>query len=577
MKRQNFWIQGIWIPRIWILCGLLMLTGTAVYATGGQQGAASRGNAAATSAGPNAWKEKYATPVTLTFGRDGVWHEWKNGEYFDNSVYSRYIKDTLNVDVKMAWIASSTRERVTLAIASNDLPDVMLVYNRLQLNQLFIGDMVADLTGLYDVYAGPVLKTMVDSFGGLKEGMYTTFYNGKQLAMSDLNLGNQDQMFWVREDWRLKLRLPEPKTTADFIALAEAFVKNDMAGSKQTIGFEVNSGSMIAGSYNGVLSFDIFFNEVGAYPRVWHEDSSGKLVYGSVTPQAKEALGVIRDMYSKGLIAKDFATRDTSASMASGYPGLIVGPWWSMGASLYTTVQNNPSAVWKPYSYVSSKDGKAHTVQQNYNGGWHVVRKGHPNPEALLKLLSLHAEFQSSNEAPTLTAEEKQKLNFSLPDSIFEAYLGQSGMDWGAWPTHLALRFNDHIIRQANNLQTQLDQYRKGERNFPATELNSFEMFVRYENGDKSYDPQFGYNNTYAKFLQAELSRNMVKKAAFYPSVTPTQEQRWANLTDMEILAYTRIIMGQEPLSYFDTFVREWNAQGGSRITDEVNQLYKAR
>jgi putative aldouronate transport system substrate-binding protein len=83
--------------------------------------------------------------------------------------------------------------------------------------------------------------------------------------------------------------------------------------------------------------------------------------------------------------------------------------------------------------------------------------------------------------------------------------------------------------------------------------------------------------STLGKFLQAEMAKNMNKKAAYYPSVTPTQELRWANLADMEILAYTKIIMGQEPLSYFDTFVREWNAQGGSKITEEVNQQYSAR
>jgi putative aldouronate transport system substrate-binding protein len=408
--------------------------------------------------------------------------------------------------------------------------------------------------------------------------MPTTFYNGKQLAMSELNLGYQDQMFWVREDWRLKLGLPEPKTTADFIALAEAFVKNDMAGNRQTIGFEVNpSPNMVAGYYNGVLSFDPFFNEAGAYPRIWHDDGTGKLVYGSVTPQAKEALAVLRDMYSKGLIAKDFSTRDQNASIASGYPGVIVGPWWTWGWPLYTTVQNNPQAIWKVYSYVSSKNGKANTFQQNYNGMWHIVRKGHKNPEALLKIMSLHAEFQTSNEASTLTAEEKQKLGFILPDSIFDAYRGQSGFDWGAWPTRLTLRFNDHIIRQATILQTQLDQYKRGDRNFNATDLDTLEKYVRYENGETGYEPQSRYMSTRGKFLEAEMAKNMNKKAAYYPSVTPTQELRWANLTDMEILAYTKIIMGQEPLSYFDTFVRDWNAQGGNQITEEVNQQYKAR
>jgi len=548
------------------------------FAGGGQSGSASGPSAAAANTNPNAWKEKYATPVTLTFGRDGTQYEWKNGEYFDNSVYSRYIKDTLNIDVKMAWIANNQdyTQRVSLAVASGDLPDVMLVNNRLILNQLFLGDMTADLTGLYDVYAAPVLKAMVDSFGGLNAGMSTTFYNGKQLAVSELNLGNQDQMFWVREDWRLKLGLPEPKTIDDFVSLAQAFVKNDMAGGGRTIGFEVNaSPNMVAGYYNGVLSFDTFFNDKGAYPRIWHDDGTGKLVYGSVTPQAKEVLSEMHDMYTQGLIAKDFSTRDANASIANGYPGVIVGPWWTWGWPLYTTVQNNPDAIWKIYTY-TGHDGKANSFQQNYNNSWHVVRKGHPNPEALYKILSLHAEFQCSNEAPTLTAAEKQQYGCILPDSIYDAYRGQSGFDWGAWPTRLTLRFNDHIIRQANMMSASLAQYRQGSRDFPQADLDTFDSFIRYESGQTGYDVQNKYMNAYGKLLQADLAKNLNIKAAYYPSVTPTQELRWANLTDMELLAYTKIIMGQEPVSYFDTFVRDWYAQGGTAITNEVNDQYRA-
>jgi putative aldouronate transport system substrate-binding protein len=531
----------------------------------------------AAPASPDAWKEKYTQPVTITFGRDGTQYEWKDGDSFANSAYTRYLKNTFNIDVKMAFIANGDdlTQRITLAIASGDLPDVLLINNRQQLLQLFQGDMVEDLTGIYDNYAGPVLKSMVESFGGLKTAMSSTYYEGKQLAASRLNLGYQDQLFWIREDWRKQLGLPEPKTTDDVVNLARAFVKSDMAGNRMTTGIEVNSASMLAGHYNGVLSIDPFFNEIGAYPRIWHDDGAGKLVYGSVTPQVKQVLSALRNMYDEGVIAKDFSTRDQNASIAAGYSGVAAGPWWTGGWPLYTTIQNNPKAIWKPYVIVG-KNGKFNTYQQDIGGAWHVVRKGYAHPEALFKILSLHAEFQSSNEAPTLTDSEKEALGFMLPQSIFDAYRGQSGFDWGAWPTRVELRFNDHIIRQATIQRSQIESYKKGDRNFNANDLSDITKYVNYESGtDTSYDAWTIWCSMYGRQLELDASKNMNKQDAFYPYPTATMELRWSNLQDLELLAYTKIIMGQEPLDYFDAFVKQWYDQGGTQITKEVNDQWQ--
>ena len=36
-----------------------------------------------------------------------------------------------------------------------------------------------------------------------------------------------------------------------------------------------------------------------------------------------------------------------------------------------------------------------------------------------------------------------------------------------------------------------------------------------------------------------------------------------------------KIISGEEDISYFDTFVKEWNEQGGQIITSEVSESMK--
>ena len=45
-------------------------------------------------------------------------------------------------------------------------------------------------------------------------------------------------------------------------------------------------------------------------------------------------------------------------------------------------------------------------------------------------------------------------------------------------------------------------------------------------------------------------------------------------LDTMEDEMVTQIITGKQPLEYFDTFVENWLASGGTTITEEVNEWY---
>lgn len=47
---------------------------------------------------------------------------------------------------------------------------------------------------------------------------------------------------------------------------------------------------------------------------------------------------------------------------------------------------------------------------------------------------------------------------------------------------------------------------------------------------------------------------------------------KWSNLEKLEADTYIQIIMGEQPVDYFDTFVENWKAQGGDEITTEVNE-----
>ena len=70
-----------------------------------------------------------------------------------------------------------------------------------------------------------------------------------------------------------------------------------------------------------------------------------------------------------------------------------------------------------------------------------------------------------------------------------------------------------------------------------------------------------------------EKSGNYV--ADYYAgATTDLMAEKSAYLKKLELETCTRIIMGDKPISEFDKFVENWNKNGGSDITREVNEWY---
>ncbi|MNN62030.1 hypothetical protein D3C81_1773030 [compost metagenome] len=71
------------------------------------------------------------------------------------------------------------------------------------------------------------------------------------------------------------------------------------------------------------------------------------------------------------------------------------------------------------------------------------------------------------------------------------------------------------------------------------------------------------------------IEQNLITNE-FYGSPTPAMSRLSGQLPNLQE-AFTRIIMGVEPLDAFDRYVAEWMANGGALITEEVNAWYKEK
>jgi hypothetical protein len=66
------------------------------------------------------------------------------------------------------------------------------------------------------------------------------------------------------------------------------------------------------------------------------------------------------------------------------------------------------------------------------------------------------------------------------------------------------------------------------------------------------------------RFVNTRLTGSMPEDAAAYGST----------LDELLTEGFTKIIVGQEPLSYFETVVAQWKASGGDVVTQAINKEY---
>ena len=111
---------------------------------------------------------KYEDPVTVEIVQSiNPTLTIPEGDSATDNYYTRYIKDNMNIDISVKWSASSSdyNEKMNLAIAANDIPDILVV-NEQQFRKLAQSDMLEDLTDYYDTYACDIIKQNIDSTEG---------------------------------------------------------------------------------------------------------------------------------------------------------------------------------------------------------------------------------------------------------------------------------------------------------------------------------------------------------------------------------------------------------------------------
>ncbi len=523
-----------------------------------------------------AWQEAMTTPygkypetVVYTLGKTATNFDVLDGTEYEgdddvNNAWTRYLKEKLNIQNTNLFEANDGddyEQKVSMAIVSGEIPDIMVVGDYATLKQLYENDLIADLTEVYENCASDKIKEIYDSYDGVC--LETATFDGKLMGLPTTEISHGPGILWLRKDWMDKCNLEEQKTMEDIYNILQQFLVQDPGGNGegQTAGLVIDPE--IAGNSGGSYMPNNIFTLYGAYPKQWIDDGSGNAVYGSVQPEMKEALEQLSKMYSEGLIDKQFVTRtgdDRKGLLNSGKSGAFFGNWWGAW-EVADSMSLNKEAEWVPYICPVGSDGKVTMFSGNPNSSYVVVRKEFEHPELVMKIASMqfdYSRYQEKDEEAYKELTDYGELNAggSILATNIDYY---DGFPRSSKLVVDALESGD--ISQLN-------------RNDLTTYLNSKKYLESLENGEESTSSGWAsYNSMLCASLVAETEVNRVMPVFF--GSTQSMALKWPTLEKMEQEMLLKIITGEKPVDYFDEFVETWNKTGGEQITEEVNQAIK--
>ncbi|QNK57290.1 extracellular solute-binding protein [Paenibacillus sp. PAMC21692] len=523
-------------------------------------------NEPAASPSPSAEAGQGQTPETnevievTTVSPSDPYLKFDEGESFDkNAVYDAYEKD-IGVRIKNNWVAdvSQFKEKVKITIASDDLPDFVLV-NATQLKELTEADMILDITEVYDKHATEETKKFLTMDGGMQ--LKTATFDGKLMGIPSSYNPYQYQYLYVRTDWLKELNLPEPKTMDDIMAIAEAFKTKNPGGAKTPYGLSVSKNPFSMDT--GVTGLRAFLNGYHAYENLWIEDGNGGLVNSDIQPEVKQALAALQDMFKKGLIDPEFAVKDTEKAAELLYDnsvGIVYGASWTPAQLAKGAVKDGKVVQeWGAFPIPTADDKPALSQIGLGVDEYYVISKKAKHPEGVIKLLN---HWIAVDNHPT---DEQKVYEFGKD-------LKEKGNNyWLLSPLRVGKQKdnNGEILPKAIENKDPSILETKDHR-------TRYERAMKYVDGDTSMWWEYLISGPKGAFslVPAIQENKQYLQNKFYGAPTPAMAERQEILLKKRDEVYFKIIMNQVPVDAFDDFVQEWKKLGGDEITKEVNEWY---
>lgn len=478
--------------------------------------------------------------------------EWLTYQYApvdETSPIKKKLEEMFNVKFNIWYIDVTKREELLgTRLASGQIPDFMTVYSDSDLLKFTNQGIIQTITKQEVEQYLPTWKSYVDSYDP-KIWTYSE-YNGEYMGIPNVNTdGIYNKAVAWNKEWLENVGITKvPTTLEEFEEAMYKFRNNDpdKNGKKDTYGMSSTAMMNIYGAFSGYVG-----------PPLWWGVKDGKLLPYALFPETKKALEVLRKWKQDDVIDPEWVTGENK------------GGYWALSHAFLNgrigVSSSGESYHWTPRLYEGGWEGQnAEQLRTLSNDKYHIVFGPPPKgPEGKF------GNILGGVKSPTYMAigknadEVKKHRILTIWNTIYSDYDLWKFVRHGEKDVHYIIKDDGITVEQKEGFKTADEMAKIGAHiTFAPFGYLPFTQKETRPEGREFNDKNFKW--------EGAGYENMLKVAL------PSDPKYTANLEKLIQETFTAIINSEEDLSYFDTFVEEFNKNGGEQLIKEANEWYSS-
>jgi putative aldouronate transport system substrate-binding protein len=495
----------------------------------------------------------------LTVSWQGIVGQTGGGQ---GSWIERNLESRFNIELAPVFMdVNAYQKRRPLMLIGGDVPDIMWSGDPLTVRVNLRNGFIMELPYEVILKHCPTYVKMVNKYG--KEAWIYAQHRGRNYGLPTVNAGaDRPRIGCWRMDWLRKVGIDKvPETVEEMHEALRRIRFNDPDGNGQqdTYGWAPNIShwslafAEVFAAYD-VLPFDLM-------------ERDGKIVWGGILPETKQALLKLREWYQEGLLDPDFPIDTQGRNVESGFINGKVGYIYPIDPpsyyqpdekdSFYGKVRSfDPNAELAPAPPLRDRNGQLRG--RSWGGAAHIMQFGkhlENQPEKVVRILEMMEAIACSEEL------------------YLEARNGKRGVHWDYNPKAY-VRPDGKIQKEGINLLPPYDEKNRGEKN-AAELLGGGSTFFFPSSFEPVYDEQL-MSSADREWLDRNRRRewgmtNVLGKS----DVVPSSGRYLGDLVNYQMTTFIEMVIGKRDVEEFDSFVTEWRRRGGDVILEEANEMAK--
>jgi len=455
------------------------------------------------------------------------------------AIYNFY-KDLIGVGVIQPYVewngGANYQQQLNLKIVAGEMPDIFYSFNGME-SDLIKNNALLDLTDLIQEKAPHLWATIPEEAWDAMKAMDPSGEGRIYMVPSIVDYNLMSGL--IRQDWLDKLGLPMPTTQEEFVNVLEAFKTQDPNGNG--IADEIPTGGRADAKW-----MDHLF---GMYGLAMTEGSpqwdiyDGELTYAAVTPNMKDALAFMKDLYERGLMDPETFLNDKASWEGKIFSNKVgVAYHWSevvreWGESTENATGLKPDWVVLPAISAPGYEG-FYTTKQVQSGGL-VVKKTDDQTviDAVMKVLDVYGN----------------------QDLWQQMYTGVEGMHSEMIDGKLIRKADDKATMEHLALEPWSDMTIM---NF---KIGLFEDMITSDN-------EWAVSQSIRNIKESQQYGKLIAGDGIPSSIYDDYPDIMNKTLYIEYAC--KIIIGEYNIDKFDEFVERWYASGGEAVTQAAREWY---